>query len=111
MKFNSTLAFILIFVVVMIGSGVISGLKGYTLGDEALKNVSQPDVKVRNNQGLDNPEQSSGKGNLTVSEAEILKQVNGIMNRDQKQAIPLDGSRATKNQDNNDDDDSFIQSP
>jgi len=110
MKFNSTLAFILIFVVVMIGSGVISGLKGYTLGDEALKNVSQPDVKVPNHQRLANPDQSSGKGNITVSETEILKRVNAIMNRNQEKAIPLDGSKASKNQDNNDDD-SFIQSP
>ncbi|AFZ49808.1 hypothetical protein [Dactylococcopsis salina] len=110
MKFNSTLAFILIFVVVMIGSGVISGLKGYTAGDEALKNVSQPDVKVRNNQGLANPDQSSDNGNITISEAEVLKQVNAIMNRKQEKAIPLDGSKAPKNQDNNDDD-SFIQSP
>lgn len=108
-KFNSTLAFILIFVLVTIGSGLVSGLKGYTLGYEALKEVSQPEVKPSQNQLRGENNESSGKQAVIVSEADILQEVNGVMNRNSDQATPLDGQKASSQSSN--DEDSFIESP
>lgn len=105
MKFNSTLAFIAIFVVVIIGSGVVSGLKGYTLGYEALKEVSQPKVKPGQRKLSNANIDSSGQQGMIISEATILQQVNAIMNRSQDQAVPLNDQKASSNND------SFIESP
>ncbi len=105
MKFNFTIAFILIFVVVMIGSGVISGLTGYRIGYEALQQVSQPRTKTAQKGLRDRLSESSGKQATIVSEAKILQQVNRVMNRSQDKAIPLDGNKASSDQD------SFIESP
>jgi hypothetical protein len=107
-KFNSTLAFILIFVAVTIGSGLISGLQGYILGDKALREVSQPEVKPGQTQLGNEQNQSSGKQTAIVSETEILKQVNAVMNRNPEQVVPLDGEKASAKTSNQD---SFIESP
>ncbi|NBD18327.1 MAG: hypothetical protein GVY04_19990 [Cyanobacteria bacterium] len=107
-KFNSTFAFILLFVVVTISSGFLSLLVGYTLGYEALKQVSQPDVKPGQKQLAEQNNQSSEKQTIIVSEAEIIEKVNVAMNQDQEKAIPLNGQKATSNAANND---SFIESP
>jgi len=108
-KFNSTFAFILLFVVVTIGSGFLSLLTGYAIGYEALKQVSQPDVKPGQKQLAEKSNQSSsGKQSMIVSEAEIIEKVNAVMNQDQEKAIPLHGQNATSNAANND---SFIESP
>ncbi|MFP4134702.1 MAG: hypothetical protein ACLFQP_09255 [Halothece sp.] len=88
MKFNSTLAFILIFILITIGSGVISGLKGYTLGYEALKEISQPEIKRRERNLTDEEESSSSEPSL-VSEGEILEEVNEKMDRSSEKAVPL----------------------
>jgi hypothetical protein len=107
-KFNSTLAFMLVFVLVMIGSGLVSGLKGYTLGYEALKEVSQPKVKP-GQKPLNNPNNQSLETQAAiVSEAEILQQVNAQMNRKQEKAVPLTGKKTSDNNENNE---SFIESP
>jgi hypothetical protein len=110
-KFNSTLAFMLVFVMVMIGSGVVSGLKGYTLGYEALKEVSQPKVKPGQKR-LNNPNNQSLENQAAiVSEAEVLQQVNAQMNRKQEKAVPLTGKKTSTNNENNENNESFIESP
>lgn len=106
-KFNSALAFILLFVGVTVGSGILSGLKGYTLGYQALKEVSQPEVK-RGQKEVREPSPSRQGQTMIVSEVEILRQVNTIMNRDPEEVTPLDGEKASSNARN---DDSFIESP
>jgi hypothetical protein len=107
-KFNSTFAFILLFVVVTISSGFLSLLTGYTLGYEALKQVSQPDVKPGQKRLAQNNNPSSGKQTMIISEAEILENVNAVMNETQDQATPLNRQQAVSNPSNND---SFIESP
>ena len=88
MKFNSTLTFILIFILITLGSGVISGLKGYTLGHEALKEISQPEIK-RGEGNLTDEEESSSSEPSLVSEREILEEVNEKMDRSSEKAVPL----------------------
>lgn len=105
MKFNSTLAFLLIFVVVVISSGVVSGLTGYTLGYEALEEVTQPRIKSGQKGLRDRAADSVNNQPAIVSEAKILQQVNAVMNRSEDKAIPLDGDKASNSND------SFIESP
>ncbi|MDR9405108.1 MAG: hypothetical protein RI580_16940 [Halothece sp. Uz-M2-17] len=107
-KFNSTLAFILLFIVVTISSGIVSGLKGYTLGYEALKEISQPEVKPGQKQLAAANDSSSNQQTVIVPEAEILQQVNAVMNRDSDAVIPLDGEKASSQSSNNNED-SFIE--
>ncbi|MBW4653670.1 MAG: hypothetical protein KME20_11635 [Kaiparowitsia implicata GSE-PSE-MK54-09C] len=45
MKFNSTVALTLVLLSLMVGAGVVSAAWGYALGREALKGVTQPDVR------------------------------------------------------------------
>lgn len=45
MKFNSTVALTLILLAMMLGAGFVSAMWGFTLGHEALKGVTQPDVR------------------------------------------------------------------
>jgi len=107
-KFNSTFAFILLFVVVTISSGFLSLLTGYTLGYEALKQVSQPDVQPGQKQLAEKNNHSSEKQTIIVSEAEIIAKVNAAMKQDQEKSIPLNGQNAASNAANHD---SFIESP
>lgn len=45
MKVNSTVALTLILLALMVGAGVVSAAWGYAMGREALKGVTQPDVR------------------------------------------------------------------
>jgi hypothetical protein len=45
MKFNSTVALTLILLAMMLGAGFVSAMWGFTLGHEALKGVTQPDIR------------------------------------------------------------------
>lgn len=45
MKVNSTVALTLILLALMVGAGVVSAAWGYALGREALKGVTQPEVR------------------------------------------------------------------
>jgi len=45
MRVNSTVALTLILLVLMVGAGVVSAAWGYAMGREALKGVTQPDVR------------------------------------------------------------------
>jgi len=57
MKFNSTVALTLILLAMMLGAGFVSAMWGFSLGHEALKGVTQPDVrptkKLTNNQEVE----------------------------------------------------------
>ncbi|QDZ39021.1 hypothetical protein FRE64_03150 [Euhalothece natronophila Z-M001] len=88
MRFNSTLTFIFIFILIAVGSGIISGLKGYTLGHEALQEVSQPDIR-RGERKLNNEDDSSSGQDALVSEADLLEEVNEKMDRSSERAVPL----------------------
>lgn len=49
MKINSTVVLTLILLTLMFGAGIISAAWGFTLGREALKGVSQPDMSPASN--------------------------------------------------------------
>ena len=75
MKFNSTVALTLILLVMMLGAGTVSALWGFTLGHEALKGVTQPDINPAKKLG-DNRQVSEGQKELKfVDEREILIRV------------------------------------
>lgn len=111
MKMNSTLAAVLIFVLVMLGSGLVSGLKAYTLGYEALKEISQPNVKTAQKDFIKEKNQSVKNEQMIVSEANILEKVNAKMNRSQDKAVPLDGNQASQKNNQKNNQNSFIESP
>jgi len=93
MKINSTLGLLLILIVVVAGTTIVSGIKGYIVGYEALKTVSQPNTKP-NQQQFTN--QNSNQFDLDsedgfFQESEILEQVNEKIERNQKYSNPLQG--------------------
>lgn len=51
MKINPTVAVTLFLLSLMIGAGIFSGTWGYTLGREALKGITQPDIRPGANIG------------------------------------------------------------
>lgn len=76
MKFNSTVALTLILLVMMLGAGGVSALFGYTMGDEALKGVTQPDVSPSKKlTGKQEPKSDPKKLEILLKEDEILKKV------------------------------------
>ncbi|MBZ8182080.1 hypothetical protein [Oscillatoria salina] len=80
MKLNSTVALTLILLTMMLGSGFVSGLWGFTLGHEALKGVSQPDVSPTKKLATDKQANPGKEGIAILSEEEILSVVNDYVN-------------------------------
>lgn len=80
MKFNSTVALTLILLAMMLGAGFVSAMWGFTIGHEALKGVTQPDVRPTKKL-VGNPQASPGKEGLTIlREEDILVNVNAYIN-------------------------------
>lgn len=76
MKFNSTVALTLILLAMMLGAGFVSSMWGFTIGHEALKGITQPDV--RPTKKLVNDQQPASPGNEGVAmlrEGDILANV------------------------------------
>jgi len=96
MKMNSTLAAVLIFVLVMLGSALVSSLTAYTLGYEALKEISQPNTKSAQKDVAKQSNQSGKSQQMIVSEANILEKVNAKMNRSQDKSAPLNSNDASQ---------------
>jgi hypothetical protein len=96
MKLNSTVALTLILLVMMLGAGFVSAMWGFTLGHEALKGVTQPDVRPTKKLA-DNQQASSGKtGVPLLREQDILNRVNEYINEKNKES-------KKQNKDNKDD--------
>lgn len=75
MKFNSTIALTLILLAMMLGAGFVSAMWGFTLGHEALKGVTQPDVRPTKKL-TDTQQTASGKeGVPLLREEDILANV------------------------------------
>jgi hypothetical protein len=68
MVLNSTVVLTLILLTLMFGAGVTSSVWGFTLGREALKGTTQPDVRPSNNAG------SRKQGNASKEQVSILKE-------------------------------------
>lgn len=85
MKFNSTVALTLILLAMMLGAGFVSAMWGFSLGHEALKGVTQPDVrptkKLTNNQEVE----PGGKEVALLSERDILVNVHAYIHDQDKE--------------------------
>lgn len=73
---NPAVAFTLILLSLMIGSGVVSASWGFTLGRQALTGVRQPEARPTSGTPITNDPASSSHGAVVLlNEAEILQQV------------------------------------
>ncbi|WOD38603.1 hypothetical protein [Nodosilinea sp. E11] len=76
---NPAVAFTLILLSLMIGSGVVSASWGFTLGRQALTGVRQPETRPTS--GTPVSRDAAGQGTvMLVNEAEILQQVKARIN-------------------------------
>ncbi|HEY9809608.1 MAG TPA: hypothetical protein V6D13_09710 [Halomicronema sp.] len=78
MKLNPTVALTFVLLILMFGAGMVSGNWGYALGREALKGITQPDVRPTNNIGSRKGTPASREEMLILKEADIIKKVNAI---------------------------------
>jgi hypothetical protein len=86
MKFNSTVALTLILLAMMLGAGFVSAMWGFTLGHEALKGVTQPDVRPTKKLA-DNKQATPGKEGVAIlREEDILVNVNEYINNKGKES-------------------------
>jgi hypothetical protein len=86
MKFNATVALTLILLAMMLGAGFVSSMWGFTLGHEALKGVTQPDVRPTKKLA-DNKRNASGKEGVPIlREEDILVNVNEYINNKTKES-------------------------
>jgi hypothetical protein len=73
---NPAVAFTLILLSLMIGSGVVSASWGFTLGRQALTGVRQPETRPTGATPINRETSNQGQGNVIfLSETEILQQV------------------------------------
>jgi len=74
MKVNSTIALTLILLSLMVGAGVVSASWGYAMGREALKGVTQPDVRPTAG-SAEEPRSNQPREFEVIPEAQILEDV------------------------------------
>lgn len=74
MKVNSTVALTLILLALMVGAGVVSAAWGYAMGREALKGVTQPDVRPTT-VGEEGSNTTQPKAFEIIPESKILEDV------------------------------------
>ena len=73
---NPAVAFTLILLSLMIGSGVVSASWGFTLGRQALTGVRQPETRPNSGAPASRDTAPSGPNSVVlVNEAEVLQQV------------------------------------
>ncbi len=75
MVLNSTVVLTLILLTMMLGAGVTSSVFGFTLGREALKGTTQPDVRPSSNAGGKQGTPASKDQVSILKEKDILKTV------------------------------------
>lgn len=76
MKFNSTVALTLILLAMMLGAGFVSAMWGFTLGHEALKGVTQPDIRPTKKLAETQQVSLGKEGVKILREEDILVNVN-----------------------------------
>jgi uncharacterized protein affecting Mg2+/Co2+ transport len=85
MKLNSTVALTLILLAMMLGAGFVSAMWGFALGHEALKGVTQPDIRPTKKLA-DKKATASGKEGVPIlREEDILVNVNEYINSKSKE--------------------------
>jgi hypothetical protein len=96
MKINRTVVLTLLLLIAMLASGGVSGMLGFTLGSEALKGITQPDISPSKKQAVKKraPKQSVEM----LSERDIIKQVKEHINKN-KNAKPDKAPPPAKSED------------
>ena len=87
MKLNSTVALTLILLAMMLGAGFVSAMWGFTVGHEALKGVTQPDVRPTKKLAGNQQTYPGQEGVPILREEDILVNVNEYIknkNKDSK---------------------------
>lgn len=75
MKLNSTVALTLLLLTLMFGAGFVSSIWGFTIGHEALKGVTQPDIRPTKKLASSKRSSSGKEGVDMLREEDILKKV------------------------------------
>jgi hypothetical protein len=89
MKLNSTVALTLILLAMMLGAGFVSAMWGFTVGHEALKGVTQPDVRPTKKLADNQQTTADGEGVALLSEEDILVNVHAHIHGNDKD-VPVD---------------------
>ena len=82
LKGDRTLLLTSILLFFMLAAGIISGVLGFVSGHEALKGVTQPDIRPNNNKG-GNPQHINTKGLELIPERELIANVKKQMGLDE----------------------------
>ncbi len=90
-KNDRTLLLTSILLFFMLAAGIMSGVVGFVSGHEALKGVTQPDIRPNNNKGS-NPQNTNTKGLELIQEQEVLASVKKQMGIDE----PLKDAKLAK---------------
>jgi hypothetical protein len=90
-KNDRTLLLTSILLFFMLAAGIMSGVLGFVSGHEALKGVTQPDIRPNNNKG-GNQQNTNTKGLELIQEQEILASVKKQMGIDE----PLKDAKQAK---------------
>ncbi|NER45321.1 MAG: hypothetical protein F6J86_03465 [Symploca sp. SIO1B1] len=89
MKLNSTVALTLLLLAMMLGAGFVSAMWGFSLGHQALKGVTQPDMrptkKLAGNQQKASDAQKAQEGVAILKEENILINVREYINNKGKE--------------------------
>lgn len=99
MKLNSTVALTLILLAMMLGAGFVSAMWGFTVGHEALKGVTQPDVRPIKEIGEQQKAASGKEGVTLLREEDILNKVNEYIKNNGKDAKPENKDAKPENKD------------
>ncbi|QJB29674.1 hypothetical protein HFV01_24595 [Limnospira fusiformis SAG 85.79] len=75
MSLNSTVIMTIVLLVMMFGAGIFSSSTGYKLGRDALKEITQPDVRPSNISDRINNSSSRQEGVKLLREEDIIAQV------------------------------------
>ena len=98
MAVNSTVVLTLILLALMFGAGVTSSVWGFTIGREALKGTTQPDIRPSNNAGSGKPGTRASKDQVSIlKEKDILTTVKArVEGRDPDKTTAQANTKADK---------------
>jgi len=100
MKLNSTVALTLLLLVMMLGAGFVSAMWGFTLGHEALKGVTQPDVRPTKKLSGNQQTVAGKEGVELLQERDILINVDAYVKeqREKSQSDSQDNQASNSSQ-------------
>lgn len=98
MKLNPTVALTLILLALMLGAGFVSAMWGFTVGHEALKGVTQPDVRPTNKLGNGKRINPGQNGVALLPEEKILANVKSQMSSTGKEEKKEDENTESKSE-------------